>query len=72
MADEIRRLAQTVKDSSKRVRDKVEEITGEITDIQHSVQESIMISGKQVEQLEELSTTVSYASETIASLRQLG
>ena len=72
VADEIRRLAQTVKDSSKRVRDKVEEITGEITHIQQSVQESIMISGKQVEQLEELSTTVSYASETIASLKQLG
>lgn len=72
VADEIRRLSQTVKDSSKQVSDKVEEITRKIGNIQHSVQKSMEASEEQAAQLEELSATVSHVKNTTANLASLG
>ncbi len=71
VADEIRRLSQTVKDSSKQVRDKVTEITTEISHIQTSVQESMAASEEQAAQLEELSATVTHVKTTTDMLSKI-
>ena len=71
VADEIRRLSQTVKDSSIRVREKVEEITSKIGHIQESVIESMSASEEQAAQLEELSATVTHVKDTTQALKKL-
>lgn len=71
VADEIRRLSQTVKESSKRVWENVEEITSEISHIQGSVQESMSASEELAAQLEELSATVTYVKGTTETLKKL-
>ena len=72
VADEIRRLSIMVKDSAKQVQIKVQEITEEINHIHHAIQESMVTSGEQAAQSEELASTVTHVHEALESLRILG
>ncbi len=71
VADEIRRLSQMVKDSSRQVNDKVNEITREISHIQEAVQESMANSQEQAAQLQELSATVTHVHESTQELQKI-
>lgn len=71
VADEIRRLSQMVRDSSKQVNNKVNEITQEIEHIQLAVQDGMAASEEQAAQLEELSATVTHVHDTTEELRKL-
>lgn len=71
VADEIRKLSMTVKESVSRVQNKVQEITNGIEHIHQSIQDSTVTSEEQAGQLEELSATVSKIHETTESLHNL-
>jgi uncharacterized protein YoxC len=71
VADEIRRLSQTVKDSAKQVRGKVDEILGDISHIQQSVQGSAASNEELSAQLQELSASVNQVHQTSVELAKL-
>ncbi len=71
VAEEIRRLSTMVKDSSKQVRDKVQETVQAIHAIQRSVEEETAASEEQAAQLQELSVTITHMHQTTENLKKL-
>lgn len=68
VADEIRRLSATVKESSKKVNQKIEEILRDISFIQQSTQNSAAGNEEISAQLQELSASVTHVHETTIEL----
>ncbi len=71
VADEIRRLSHTVKDSSKQVNNKIGEILNDIGHIQHSIQTSAAGNEEISAQLQELSASVEQMQQSTMGLEKL-
>ncbi len=71
VADEIRRLSLTVKDSAKQVSTKIQEILGDIDHIQHSVHGSAAGNEELSAHLEELAASVDQVHQTAVHLSKL-
>lgn len=71
VADEIRRLSLTVKDSSKQVNDKITEILDDIGHIQQAIQNSAAGNEELSAQIEELSASVEKVHQTAIELSNL-
>lgn len=71
VADEIRRLSHTVKDSSKQVNTKIGEILNDIRHIEQAIQTSAAGNEEISAQLQELSASVEQVHQSTAGLEKL-